>query len=300
MSRHRFVSTMKAEGFPVLAACEVAEVSISSYYEWLHRSSVPSEGEWDEANLVNEMHDIHRQPDDTYGGPRMTGELRRRGYCVDHKQVERLMAENGIVAADARRKKLGTTIPHLTAPPLPDLVGRDFSVGQPGRRTCGDITYVPTSEGWLYLADVLDLGSRRVVGYAMSEHMPTELVACALKMAIETRGGNVAGMIFHHDRGSQYISKDFRGLCRRHRVAQSVGPIGLSADNAVAKSFWSSLKRELVHRYRFATRVEAMAAITAWIRRRKAVRLHSSLGNVPPLEWELRYGQTAFRTAQAA
>ena len=297
MSRYRFVSTMKAEGFPVLAACEVAEVSTSAYYEWLERSLAPSLEEWDEAHLVNEMHDVHRHLDDTYGSPRMTGELRRRGYCVNHKRVERLMVDNGIVAADARRKKLRTTIPDLSAPPLPDLVGRDFSVGEPGRRTCGDITYIPTGEGWLYLADVLDLGSRRVVGYSMSDHMRTELVEAALKMAVKTRGGEVAAMIFHHDRGSQYMSKDFRRLCKRHRIAQSVGRIGSSADNAAAESFWSSLKRELVHRYRFATRAEATAAITAWIRHYNAVRLHSSLRNVPPLEWELSYRRTQQQAA---
>jgi transposase InsO family protein len=288
---------MKAEGFPVLAACEVAEVSTSAYYEWLERSLAPSLEEWDEAHLVNEMHDVHRHLDDTYGSPRMTGELRRRGYCVNHKRVERLMVDNGIVAADARRKKLRTTIPDLSAPPLPDLVGRDFSVGEPGRRTCGDITYIPTGEGWLYLADVLDLGSRRVVGYSMSDHMRTELVEAALKMAVKTRGGEVAAMIFHHDRGSQYMSKDFRRLCKRHRIAQSVGRIGSSADNAAAESFWSSLKRELVHRYRFVTRAEATAAITAWIRHYNAVRLHSSLRNVPPLEWELSYRRTQQQAA---
>lgn len=297
MSRYRFVSTMKAEGFPVLAACEVAEVSTSAYYEWLERSLAPSLEEWDEAHLVNEMHDVHRHLDDTYGSPRMTGELRRRGYCVNHKRVERLMVDNGIVAADARRKKLRTTIPDLSAPPLPDLVGRDFSVGEPGRRTCGDITYIPTGEGWLYLADVLDLGSRRVVGYSMSDHMRTELVEAALKMAVKTRGGEVAAMIFHHDRGSQYMSKDFRRLCKRHRISQSVGRIGSSADNAAAESFWSSLKRELVHRYRFVTRAEATAAITAWIRHYNAVRLHSSLRNVPPLEWELSYRRTQQQAA---
>jgi len=257
----------------------------------------PSLEEWDEAHLVNEMHDVHRHLDDTYGSPRMTGELRRRGYCVNHKRVERLMVDNGIVAADARRKKLRTTIPDLSAPPLPDLVGRDFSVGEPGRRTCGDITYIPTGEGWLYLADVLDLGSRRVVGYSMSDHMRTELVEAALKMAVKTRGGEVAAMIFHHDRGSQYMSKDFRRLCKRHRISQSVGRIGSSADNAAAESFWSSLKRELVHRYRFVTRAEATAAITAWIRHYNAVRLHSSLRNVPPLEWELSYRRTQQQAA---
>lgn len=203
MSRYRFVSAMKAEGFPVTAACETAEVSTSAYYDWLERSGAPTRREVDEAVLVNEMRDVHSYLDDTYGSPRMTGELRRRGYDVNHKRTERLMRNHEIVARDGRRRKVRTTIPDLSAPPLPDLVGRDFSVGAPGVRTCGDITYIGTGEGWLYLASVLDLGSRRLVGYATGEHMPWELCAEALEMAIATRCGDVSGMVFHHDRGSQ-------------------------------------------------------------------------------------------------
>ena len=289
MSRYRHVSAMKAEGFPIAAACAAAEVSTSAYYDWLERSAAPTEAERDEAIVVNEMWDIHHNHDDTYGSPRMTDELRRRGYDINHKRVERLQAANGIYAADGRRRKVRTTIPDITAPPLPDLVKRDFSVGEPGLRTCGDITYIPTGEGWLYMADVLDIGSRRIIGYALCDHMRSELVEQALAMAVVTRGGDVAGMVFHHDRGAQYMGKDFRVLCTRHKVSQSVGRIGSSQDNAVAESFWASLKRELVSRYRFATRAEARRAIVAWINHYNAVRLHSTLGNVPPIEWELRY-----------
>jgi len=180
VSRYRFVSTVKAEGFPVEAACEVAEVSTSAYYEWLARSAAPTEAEWDEALVINEMRRVHDELDDTYGSPRMTDELRDRGFCDNHKRVERLMSEYGLHAQDGRRRKVRTTIPDVSAPPPPDLVKRDFSVGEPGERTCGDITYIPTGEGWLYLADVLDLGSRRVVGYAMEGHMRSEFVeACS-------------------------------------------------------------------------------------------------------------------------
>ena len=248
------------------------------------RGRYPKEFRRDEAIVVNEISDVHHGHDDTYGSPRMTGELRRRGFCDNHTQVERLMAENGIYAKDGRRKKVRTTIPDLTAPPLPDLVKRDFSVGEPGLRTCGDITYIPTGESWLYLADVLDLGSRRVVGFAMDERMPDDLVMAAMDMAIATRGGEVAGMLFHHDRGSQYLSKDFRAFCDRHDIKQSVGRIGSSQDNAVAESFWASLERQLVPRCRFATRADARRAIIVWISHYNAVRLHSSLGNVPPIE----------------
>src|SRR5271170_607953 len=214
---------MKAQGFPIDAACEAAEVSTSAYYDWLARSAEPTEAEWDEAVLVNAMWEIHFGHDDTYGSPRMTDELRRRGHCVNHKRVERLIGAYGLYAKDGRRKKVRTTIPDVSAPPLPDLVARDFSVGAPKERTCGDITYIPTQEGWLYLADVLDLGSRRVVGYAMEGHMRSELVEAALEMAVATRGGDVAGMVFHHDRGSQYMGQDFRALCKKHKIAQSVG-----------------------------------------------------------------------------
>lgn len=298
MSRYRWVDSQRAEGFEVTAACTVAEVSTSAYYGWHARVAAgPSEAEWDEAILVNEMHQVHDHLDDTYGSPRMTDELRARGFCVNHKRIERLMNENGLRAKDGRRRKLRTTIPDVSAPPLPDLLGRDFAPGEPGERTCGDITYIPTDQGWLYMADVLDLGSRRVVGYALADHMRSELVESALEMAVATRGEDVAGMVFHHDRGAQYMGRDFRALCERHDIAQSVGRIGSSQDNAAAESFWATLKRELVSRYRFASRAEARRAIVWWINHYNARRRHSSIGNVTPLEWELR---CARRRLQAA
>lgn len=289
MSRYRHVSAMKVEGFPIEAACQAAEVSASAYYGWLARSAGPSDAEWDEALVVNEMYDIHHGHDDTYGSPRMTDELRRRGHHVNHKKVERLMATHGLFAKDGRRRKVRTTIPDVSAPPLPDLVARNFAPGTPGERACGDITYIPTAEGWLYLADVLDIGSRRVIGYAMADHMRSQLVERALDMAVATRGGRVASMVFHHDRGAQYMGRDFRALCVKHKVVQSVGRIGSSQDNAVAESFWATLKRELVSRCRFATRADARRAIIAWVNHYNAVRLHSTIGNMPPIEWELRY-----------
>jgi putative transposase len=297
VSRYRHVSAMKAQGFPIEAACGAAEVSTSAYYDWVARSACASDAEWDEALLVNEIHDVHEHLDDTYGSPRMTDELRDRGFCVNHKHVERLMRENGLHAKDGRRPKVRTTIPDVSAPPLPDLVGRDFSRGEPGERTCGDITYIGTEEGWLYLADVLDLGSRRVVGFAMAEHMRSELVESALEMAVATRGGQVAGMVFHHDRGAQYMGRDFRKLCATHRIAQSVGRIGSSQDNAVAESFWATLKREMVSRYRFASRAEARRAIIGWINHYNARRRHSTLGNVTPIDWELRFARRRLQAA---
>jgi transposase InsO family protein len=287
---------MKAEGFPIAAACEAAEVSTSAYYEWLHRSTGPTAPELDEAYLINRIRDIHSDSDATYGGPRMTEELRRQGHCHNHKRVERLMREHDIVGVTERRR-VRTTIQADDAPPLPDLVERRFAPGQPDVAWAGDITYIPTGEGWLYLASALDLGSRRLLGWAMDDTMPTALVAAALTMAVALRGGDVRGVTFHSDRGAQYLSDRYRQLCDTHGIRQSAGRVATCFDNSVAESFWSSLKRELVHRYRFATRAEAKAAITAWIHRYNNVRLHSTLGYVPPIEWELNYRLTELQAA---
>ncbi len=292
MTRYRWIDSQKAAGYPVRIACRVAEVSSSAYYDYCARRDWgPTEADWDEALLANEIWEVHHRHDDTYGSPRMTGELRRRGFCVNHKRTERLMAVLGIYAKDGRRKKIRTTIPDKEAPPIPDRIQRDFSVGEPGCRACGDITYIPTDEGWLYLADVEDIGSRRVIGFSMADHMRTELISTSMTMALQCRGGSLSGMTFHHDRGSQYMGREFRGLCDRLGVVQSTGRTGTSLDNAAAESLWASLKRELVSRVRFATRAEARRAITAWINRYNTVRLHSALGYVPPIEWELRYSQ---------
>ncbi|MGC2484880.1 MAG: IS3 family transposase [Acidimicrobiales bacterium] len=298
MSRYRWVRARKAEGHNVRLACRALRIAPSSYYEWCARHGEgPSEADLNEAYLVNEIRDIHDTLDDAYGSPRLTSELAKRGFCANHKRIERLVRQNGLYAKDARRKRVRTTIPDVSAPPLPDLVQRDFSVGQPGQRTCGDITYIPTGEGWLYLADVEDLGSRRIVGYAMEDHMRSELVERALSMAIDTRGGEVTGMIFHHDRGGQYMSGDFRKLCERHEIRQSVGRTGSCLDNAVAESFWATLKREFVDRFRFESRSEAKRAIISWINHYNALRQHSSLNNLSPIEWELQFARRQLQAA---
>jgi transposase InsO family protein len=272
-------------------ACTVADVSRQAFHDWRARTAAgPTGGELAEAELVAVMREIHAEFDGTYGEPRMTEELARRGRVVNHKRVRRLMRVHGIVGVH-KPVKVRTTIPAEEHPPLPDLVGRCFAPTAPDVVWCGDITYVPTGEGWLYVASVLDLGSRRLLGYSMAEHMRTELVADALEMAAAARGGQTAGVIFHGDRGSQYMSGDYRQLIAALDIVQSVGRTGVCWDNAVAEAFWSSLKREVVHRYRFATRADARRAIFAWINRYNHRRLHSSLGYLPPIEWEQLYRQ---------
>ncbi len=293
MTRYRWVAARKAEGFPITMAATVAEVSRQAFHDWQQKTADgPTAAEQAEADLVAEMRSIHAVFDGTYGSPRMTVELANRGWEVNHKRVERLMRTHGIVGVH-KPARVRTTIPAEDAPPLPDLIGRRFSPGRPDVAWIGDITYIPTGEGWLYVASVLDLGSRRLLGYSMAEHMRTELVADALTMAAGARGGATTGIIFHGDRGSQYLSGDYRQLIADLAMRQSVGRTGVCWDNSVAESFWSSLKRELVHRYRFPDRASARRAIFAWFNRYNARRLHSSLGYLPPIEWENQYRQLA-------
>lgn len=289
MTRYRWVAARKADGFPATMACAAAEVSRQAFYDWTARDAAgPTPAEEAEARLVAAMRAIHDDLDDTYGSPRMGPELADRGWHVNHKRVERLMRVHGIVGVH-KPAKVRTTIPAEAAPPLPDLVGRRFAPGAPDVAWCGDITYVPTGEGWLYVASVLDIGSRRLLGYAMADHMRTELVVDALKMAAAARGNNTSGIIFHGDRGAQYMSGDYRDLIAELEMVQSVGRTGVCWDNAVAESFWSSLKREVVHRYRFDDRPGARRAIFAWINTYNHRRLHSSLGYQPPAKWETKY-----------
>ena len=185
-----------------------------------------------------------------------------------------------------------TTIPAETAPPLPDLIGRGFDPGTPDVAWCGDITYLRTGEGWLYLASVLDLGSRRLLGYSMASHMRTELVADALDMAVGARGGPgylSQGVIFHADRGSQYLSAAYQDKLTDLGMRASAGRTGICWDNSVAEAFWSSLKRELIHRRPFTTRADARRAIFTWINWYNRNRRHSSLGYLSPQAWEQRY-----------
>jgi transposase InsO family protein len=291
VTRYVWVAARKAEGFPITIACTVAGVSRQAFHDWrLRLAAGPTVAEQAEAELVGVMRAIHAESDATYGEPRMTEELARRGRPVNHKRVRRLMRLHEIVGV-FKPAKVRTTIPAEENPPIPDLIGRRFVPGRPDVAWCGDITYIATGEGWLYLASVIDLGSRRLLGYAMAEHMRTELVADALEMAAATRGGCTGGIIFHGDRGSQYMSGDYQRLIARLEMTQSVGRTGVCFDNAVAESFWSSLKRELVHRYRFADRASARRAIFTWINRYNQHRLHSSLGYKPPIEWEQLYRQ---------
>ena len=293
MSRYACVADQKAAGFPVTAACEVAGVSTSGFYDWCRREETgPSVRELLDAELVGLMREIFDAAEGAYGVPRMHRELRGNGIVVNEKRVRRLMRLHGM-AGRCIRRRCTTTIPGPDGYTIPDLVGRAFTPGKPDVAWCQDITYIRTGEGWLYLASVIDIGSRRMLGYSMADHMRTSLVTNALDMAIAARGGAAAGVIAHADRGSQYTSNDYLDHCQRHQLRPSVGRVATCFDNAVAESFWASLKRECIRGRVFTTRAEARRTIFRWITWYNTRRLHSSLDYTPPVKWEQQYPQAS-------
>lgn len=267
--------------------CRTLEVSRSGFYDWQTRP--PCQRELDDRVLGREIDAIYEASGRTYGVPRMTRWLVKQGFEVNHKRVARLMRQLGFEGESGRRK-VRTTIVDKRATAASDLVRRDFNPPAPDLLWCGDITYLPTGEGWLYLATVIDLYSRRVIGWAAAHHMRVELVADALDMAVATRGGHVAGVVFHSDRGSVYTSRAFGQLCEAHGITQSMGATGVCWDNSVAESWFGTLKRELAHRRRWATRADAHMDLCRWIEGWfNARRLHSSNNYNSPIDWENLY-----------
>lgn len=231
-----------------------------------------------------QIRQIHADSGGAYGSPRVTAQLCQQGRCVKHKRVERLMRINGICGIHKGRKPRWRGSGGQRVPT--DLVRRDFAAGRLDGVWVGDITYINTTEGWLHLAVLLDLGSRRAIGYSMTNHTRTKLVVDALDTAAATRGGRTPGTVFHSDRGSQYLSAEFAAALARHGIRHLVGRVGNCWDNSVAESFFSTLKRELVTQMRFATRDQARQSIFAWIGRYNTQRLHSTLNYQTPTEWE--------------
>ena len=290
MSRYRCVDAQKAAGFAVTAACQAGGVSTSAWYAWA-ASAVqgPSRRQREEAELVAEIRTIHTDSHGTYGSPRVHAELRRRGWGVNRKRVERLMAAHGIVGHRPRRRR-SLTRPDAAAAPAPDLVGRLFDPDRPDVAWCGDVTYIPTDEGWLYLASVIDLASRHLLGWSMGDHHDAALVVGGLEAAVATRGGGrMDATIFHTDRGSEYTAAACIGACTRLGLRRSMGRTGSCLDNAVAESWFATLKVELVDRHHYRTRAQARASIFAWIHHYNRRRLHSTIGYLPPVEWERHY-----------
>ena len=287
MTLCRFVDDQKAEGFPVRLTCSVVGVSPSAYYAHKQR---PRSGpaQMAEAALVDEIRAIWADSDGTYGSPRVCTKLRRRGRRVNHKRVERLTKRHHMAGFVPPKRRVTTTA--NGAHRIPDLLGGDFGAARPDEAWVGDISYIRTRQGFLYVAFVLDLASRRVVGVSMAPHLKASLVADALRAAIGTRGGQTRGVVFHSDRGSPHTSRATAELCKVYGIAQSVGRTGVCWDNAAAESFLGTLKTELVNRADYQSRHHARLSIRYWIQAwYNPRRLHSTIGQQPPNEWEDNY-----------
>ena len=288
MSRYGFIAVEKAQ-YSVAQLCRVLEVAASGFYAWRHRQ--PSSRSRADAVLIEHIRAIHARSRCTYGAPRIHADLQERQQRTSRKRVARLMRVAGLVGRPPRRFRRTTDPDEKTE--TVDLVQRQFTATAPNQKWFGDITYVRTWEGWLYLAVILDAHSRKVVGWAMADHLRTELATDALQMALRTRRPK-PGLIHHTDRGVQYTSNAYGKLLTAHQVRQSVGRPGTCWDNAVAESFFATLKNELIYRYIWPTRRHAELAIFEFIAGwYNQYRRHSTLGYRSPAEVERRTSPAA-------
>jgi transposase InsO family protein len=270
--------------YSVRCMCAWAKVSRSGYYDW--RGRAPSATAAWRAELGELIEYLFTDSDGTYGYRRIHAALGRAGRHADPQTVRSIMAERGLVACGPARRGPRTTVPGLPGQ-ASDLVRRDFTAPEPGMKLVGDITYIDTWAGWVYLATVLDCHTKKVVGYAMADHMRTELVTDALAMAIRNGRTRPGVTIFHSDRGTQYTSSEFAEFCDHHQLTRSLGRTGICYDNAWAESFNATLKKERVHRTTYPTREHAITDVTRYIELRyNHKRLHSALDYRTPNEVE--------------
>jgi putative transposase len=284
----RFIAE-NADRWPVTWMCEALEVSASGYYAWASRPDSPTE-EWRQ-ELVGAIEEVHAQVKGRYGSPRMTAELKARGYECSENTVAGLMREHGI-RAKAPRRFVRTTDSGHRLPVAANGLDRDFEPDGPNARWGADLTYIPTREGWLYLAVVEDLFSRMVVGWSMDGSMESRLVVDALEMAIRRRRPD-AGLLAHSDRGSQYASEHYQRVLASEGIVCSMSEVGQCWDNAPVESFFGRMKCEIEPREVFATRDQARAELFEYLEVfYNRVRLHSSLGFLSPVEFERTYNQS--------
>jgi transposase InsO family protein len=283
VSIYPFIEAEKACRRNVKRACELLKVSRAAFYQHL---AGPSARERQDADLAEQIRAVHQESKGRYGAPRVHAQLARRGHHHGRKRVARIMRSAGLRGRAAKRWKR-TTIADPSAAARGDKVRRDFTTNAAAvnSRWCGDITYISTWEGWLYLATVIDIASRRVVGYAMADHLRTALVADALGNAVAARDP-APGVIFHSDRGCQYTSAAFAELAGDFHVELSHGRTGQCWDNALAESFFGSIKGELLDLQAWPTRAGARRAVVEYISWYNGTRLHSSLGYLSPSEFE--------------
>lgn len=286
------MSVHRAE-FSIAAMCRVLRVSRSGYYAWLQR---PSCSRWQraDADLVPQIQSIHQASRGVYGAPRIQAELRSRGTIAGRHRITRLMSEQGLQGVNRRRRK-SMTKRSSTAISSQDLVQRQFRATSPNELWVADATYVPTAEGVLYLAIVLDVFARRIVGWSMAARQDSELMVCALQMALTRR--QPRQVVHHSDHGSQYTSQHFLAVCQRANVQVSMGSVGDCYDNAMAESFFATLETELIDqqpRRRFQNRAQAQTKIFDYVEGfYNPLRRHSALGQISPVDYETRYYQKA-------
>jgi transposase InsO family protein len=285
---YRLVRELADDAISVAVACRVLEISRSSYYEWLARPA--SLRDLADAHLIEEIRVIHTASRQTYGAPRVHDELRLgRGRRLGRKRVARLMRLVGLSGICARRKRRGQPAPAVHD----DLVARRFTADAPDRLWFTDITEHPTGEGKLYCCCVLDCYSRRIVGWAIADHVRSELVVDALQMARWNRA-TATGTIVHSDRGSQFTSWVFGHRLRQAGLLGSMGRVASSVDNSLIESFWSTMQRELLDRRQWQTRHQLATAIFEWIEGfYNPIRRHTSIGSLAPVQFEARYTPAA-------
>ena len=283
MNIYPFIEAEKAGRRNVKRACELLKVSRAAFHQHL---AGPSARERADAELAEKITQIHGESKGRYGAPRVHAVLARGGHRHGRKRVARLMRSAGITGRVPKRWRK-TTIADPSAAARADLIRRDFTTGAAriNARWCGDITYIATWEGWLFLATVINIASRRVIGYAIADHLRTELVADALANAVAARDPD-PGVVFHSDRGCQYTSSEFAALANDCQVALSAGRTGQCWDNALAETFFASLKGELIEAQPWPTRAAARRAIVEYIGWYNGTRLHSALGYYSPAEFE--------------
>ena len=290
MSLAALIATQRdTYGIPHAIACRALGVSQAWFYKW--RRGDPSRGRQRRAVLAALIASVFAQHRGSYGSPRICADLRDRGWRVSKNTVAKLMAEQGLVARP-RPKRRSLTRPDRSARKAPDGLRRDFTPPpRPNVRWCGDLTDIPTDEGRFYLAAILDLHSRRCVGYGMGDHHDAALARAALCMAVAVGGGSVAGVVFHTDQGGEYTGELFAQPCHRAGITQSMGRTGSALDNAVAEAFNSTLEFELLRHSHFSTREQARQAVAAWIDEYNTVRRHSTNGMLSPVDYECARAQ---------
>lgn len=273
---------------PIKRACQVLQVSASGFYAWQQRRTTAKPAV-EEESLVGQIISVFEESRRTYGSPRVTAALRQRGVVCNRKRVARLMRKYHLVAKYRRRRRVKTTDSHHRLPIAPNRLNRDFSAERPNEKWVADITYIDTTEGWLYLALVLDVFSRRIVGWAMDVHRETDLVERALRMALRQRQPTFGELLHHSDRGGQYASFSYQRLLQSYGVTVSMSRTADPYDNALMESCIGTLKTECAdHAFpsRQVARSELFAYLEGWYNR---LRLHSALGYVSPEQFEQRF-----------